>query len=384
MYPRPCDSFVVTELLAGEAAGEDIQVFSLRPPGDSRFPAGLAAVHAPVTYLRQTGAGVDELWASLRDAAAALPHLGGALPDLLRADATQAAQALELALAVHARGIRWLHAHFAAASTVTRLASLLTGVPYSLTAHAEDLLHADDLRPELRDAQHVVAPSAYTLQSLGERFGPVAAGAQCVYPGVDVAAFPYTDPDPGSRTVVAVGRMVATEGFDVLVDACAVARDRGTPFRCVIVGSGPTEAELRARLTRLDLHDHVKLAGARPLQRVSELIASAAVLAAPYVAADSDVPAAVVEAMAVGTPCVSTGVAAIPEVVREGDTGLVVPQDDPVALADALVMLLDDRELRTYLARRARALVETEFDAHRQAAVLHELRARRATVPALA
>jgi glycosyltransferase involved in cell wall biosynthesis len=179
--------------------------------------------------------------------------------------------------------------------------------------------------------------------------------------GVVVPMYRYSDPHPDSRTVVAVGRMVATEGFDVLVDACAVARDRGTPFWCVIVGSGPTEAYLRSRLSRLNLHDYVELTGAQPLHRVSELIASAAVLAVPYTANDADVPAVLVEAMAVGTPCVSTDVATLPEAVREGDTGLVVPQDDAVALADAIVLLLDDRELGTYLARRARALVETQF-----------------------
>src|SRR5262249_10197977 len=101
-------------------------------------------------------------------------------------------------------------------------------------------------------------------------------------------------------------------------------------------------------------------------------VQQAAVLVLPCViATDGDrdgLPNVLLEAMALGTPCVSTDVTGIPEVVRNGETGLMVPQHDPVALAEAVERLLVDSELRLRLAARARQLIEQEFDIRRNAA----------------
>jgi colanic acid/amylovoran biosynthesis glycosyltransferase len=84
-------------------------------------------------------------------------------------------------------------------------------------------------------------------------------------------------------------------------------------------------------------------------------------------------PTVLLEAMALGTPCVSTSVTGIPEVINDGVTGLMVPQRDPAALAVAIESLLEDPDLRVRLAGRARRLVEAEFDAHRNAAHLRDI-----------
>jgi colanic acid/amylovoran biosynthesis glycosyltransferase len=383
VYPRFSETFIVSELLAREAAGADITVFSLRPTSDSRFHDTLAAVRAPVTHVRHTRLRAADLWESLRGAAGQLPRLPHVLPDLLAADANDADQALELALLVRDRGITHLHAHFASLpTTVARLASLLTGVPYSFTAHAKDLFHADvdpeDLRKKLRDAHHIVTVSDFNARWLRERYGVAATRLHRVYNGLDLSAFPFTDPRGRDRVVVGVGRLVEKKGFEVLLDACALARDRGAPFPCILVGTGQLEEELRARVAALDLQDLVEMAGAQPRHQVKQLMASAAVLAAPcVVGADGDqdgLPTVLLEAMALGTPCVSTDVAGIREVVRHGETGLLVPQRHPAALAEALLALLDDTSgLRSRLAGPARRLVETEFDMHRQADQLDRL-----------
>jgi colanic acid/amylovoran biosynthesis glycosyltransferase len=103
---------------------------------------------------------------------------------------------------------------------------------------------------------------------------------------------------------------------------------------------------------------------------------SATVFAAPCVVGGDGnrdgLPTVLLEAMALGTPCVSTDVTGIPEVLRDGETGLMVPQHDPAALADAIERLLADPELRVGLAGRARRLVEAEFDVRRNAALLRE------------
>jgi glycosyltransferase involved in cell wall biosynthesis len=87
-------------------------------------------------------------------------------------------------------------------------------------------------------------------------------------------------------------------------------------------------------------------------------------------------PTVLLEAMALGTPCISTDVTGIPEVLHHGETGLQVPQHDPIVLADALEKLLENEELRCRLAQKARALIEAEFDIERNAASLREIFAK--------
>ena len=106
-------------------------------------------------------------------------------------------------------------------------------------------------------------------------------------------------------------------------------------------------------------------------------IASASVLAAPCVnGSDGNrdgLPTVILEAMALGTPCVSTLVAGIPEAVQDGRTGLLVPERDVDGLASAIRRLLDNTDLRCTLAASARKLVENEFDVTRNAAAVRQL-----------
>jgi glycosyltransferase involved in cell wall biosynthesis len=378
VYPRFSETFVVTEILAHEAAGLDVEIFSLRPPVDPRFHASLSEVRAPVTYLDRAEKPGD-VWSALREARPRLPGLAGELDALLAADVRDAVQAVALAQAVRARGIVHLHAHFASsAASVARLAARLAGVPYTFTAHAKDVFHAgvdhDDLRRKLAGAAATVTVSDFNLAHLRATFGRDAARAVRVYNGLDLARFPYADPGARPPTVVSVGRLVEKKGMDVLVDACALLAERGVDLRCVIVGGGELEAGLRAQVAARRLDGRVTLLGPQPQDTVRRVVASAAAFAAPcVVGADGNrdgLPTVLLEAMALGTPCVSTDVTGIPEVLRDGDTGLAVPQRDPAALAAALERLLADAALRVRLARRARALVAAEFDATRQAARL--------------
>jgi glycosyltransferase involved in cell wall biosynthesis len=129
------------------------------------------------------------------------------------------------------------------------------------------------------------------------------------------------------------------------------------------------QGELQAQIDRLGLPGQVELVGPLPQGEVMREIQRAAALAVPCVIArDGDrdgLPNVIQEALALGTPVVSTDVTGIPEVVRDGETGLQVPQRDPPALAAALDRLLADPELRVRLASGGRRLIEAEFNIHR-------------------
>jgi glycosyltransferase involved in cell wall biosynthesis len=392
VYPRFSETFVVNEILAHEAAGATVEIFALRPPTEGRFHEQLARVRAPVTYLPHHGLRAADLWGQVR-AAAADPAFWERFAPARFETVDDVAQALALADLVRQRGIAHLHAHFAtSATTVARLAARLAGVSYSFTAHAKDLYHdsvcPDDLRRKLADAAAVVTVSDYNVDYLRAQFGADAARVRRVYNGLDLERFPYQAPLGRPPRVVAVGRLVAKKGFNVLVQACAILRDQGRQIECLIVGAGECRAALEAQIAGLGLGATVRLVGPRPQGEVIELVRGGAVFAAPCVVGDDGnrdgMPTVLLEAMALGTPCVATAVTGIPELVADGVTGLLVPQRDPAALAAALARLLDDRSLGLALAEAARRQIAATFEIVQNSAALRALFAEAAGEPALA
>jgi glycosyltransferase involved in cell wall biosynthesis len=134
---------------------------------------------------------------------------------------------------------------------------------------------------------------------------------------------------------------------------------------------------LAALVDELGVSAHVKLAGPLPQGQVMELIRSAAVFAAPCVVGDDGnrdgLPTVLLEAMALGTPCVSTDVTGIPEVILHEHTGLIVRQRDPEGLSAAMLRLMDQPRLAADLATRARVLIESQFDARQTSSQLRQV-----------
>jgi glycosyltransferase involved in cell wall biosynthesis len=388
-YPRYSETFIVREILAHERAGLAIEIFALRPPIDGHFQDLIARVRADVNYLYLPAEGLfpepllagtltaNHFWSAMTQAGDALPSLWAALGELRDAQARDLYFALQLAREVRAKRLDHLHAPFASdAATVARLGARLAGVSYSFTARAKDIFHEsvqpDELRQKLRDASGVVTVSDYHLGYLRQTYGPLASHVQRIYNGLDLDEFPYETPCDRPRSIVAIGRLVEKKGFSDLIDACALLALKGCSFICRIIGSGPLKADLSAQIARLGLQDHVELVGPRPQREVIEEVQRAAALAAPcIVCQDGDrdgLPNVIQEALALGTPVISTDVTGIPEVVRHGETGLLVPQHDAPALAAALERLLSDSDLRVELATRARRFMEAEFNIHRNTA----------------
>lgn len=379
-YPRFSETFVVNEILAHEQAGINISIFALRAPVDSHFQAEIGRVRAPVTYLPGARSVRSRVfWRTLKVVMRELPGATEVIEGAGETDPCVVYQAMELALQVRDRGIHHLHAHFATSATsVARLAARLAGIRYTFTAHAKDIFHEEvddrDLRIKLSQASSVVTVSDFNVADLRRRFGRAAEGVSRIYNGLDLSDFPFAaGPRPSGR-ILAVGRLVEKKGFPFLVKACAELRARGTPFQCRIVGAGDGRAELEALIRDLEVEDLVELVGPLPRQKVLDELKRSTLLAAPCIEAstgDRDgLPTVLLEAMALGVPCVSTPVTGIPELVDDGVTGLLVPPRDPEALAHASERLLADQELAGRLARHARRRIEESFDVRRNAALL--------------
>jgi colanic acid/amylovoran biosynthesis glycosyltransferase len=381
-YPRYSETFIVNEILAHEAAGLPLEIFALRPPSDTHFQDVISRVRAPVTYLESEPRKATDFWGLLRAAGETLPNGWSALEAVQGEEMRDVYQAMLLATEALRRGITHLHAHFATVSTtVARLAARFAGIDFTFTAHAKDIFHESvdtaDLRRKLNEARAVVTVSDFNVSFLRAEHGSAAARVRRIYNGLDLERFPFLPPVDRAPRIVAVGRLVEKKGFEDLVSACALLRDRGSDFRCTIIGSGPLQSELRARIADRDLDASVELLGPRPQAEVVAHIGTASVFAAPCVdGSDGNrdgLPTVLLEAMALGTPCVSTDVTGIPEIIRDRETGLLVPQRDPRGLANGIEALLTDTGMALRLAHRARSLVETEFDIHRNTEHLRAL-----------
>ncbi len=368
-YPRYSETFIVSEILAHEAAGQPVEIFALRPPCDTHFQDAIARVRAPVTYIPNDGQKAQDLWSLLQQAGPA--GVASMLSSAAGENAHDVCQAAWLAREVRQRGIGHLHAHFATLpTTVARLAARLAGIGYTFTAHAKDIyaetVSHQDLRRKITDAAGVATVSDYNLGYLRRTFGPAAERVMRLYNGLDLSTFTYEEPRARPPVVLSVGRLVPKKGIPYLVDACERLRDRGVRFECRIIGAGPDEREIAARVTRARLGDRVRLLGPRPGAAVIDEMRQAGVFAAPCVVSpDGDrdgLPTVLLEAMALGTPCVATDVTGIPEAVKAGETGLLVGQRDAAGLAEALEQLLGDAEARVRLATRARRHIERHFD----------------------
>ena len=259
-----------------------------------------------------------------------------------------------------------LHAHFCHdATTVAWITSMLTGLPFSFTAHAKDIYqkrqNPDDLLARKIKASEFVVTctrvNADTLRGYADHPSKIHA----IYHGLDTRLF---RPGSGSVTArprfLAVGRHVAKKGFDYLLKACANLRDRGVDFELCLIGeSGDQTVELQALMEQLHLHDRVYL---EPPMRHEELAGqyrdAAAFVLPCVVMEDGDrdgIPNVMAEAMASGVPVVVTGVSGIPELVSNGVNGIIVPSRNSQALADAMSTLLDDANLRVSLGGRSQA-----------------------------
>jgi colanic acid/amylovoran biosynthesis glycosyltransferase len=259
------------------------------------------------------------------------------------------------------------------------LASKFLGISYSVQSRAHEVHRKSylyGLRENLENASFAITNSQYNRSYLQSLVGEEARDRIVkIYNGIDLNGFvPACSKEtrPQILQVLSVARLIEQKGLIYLLHACKILKDRGIPFQCEIIG-GPEEQlfinyalELRKLHRRLDLSDTVIFGGTLPFERVLEKYKSAHLFVMPSVIGEDGsrdiTPNALIEAMAMKLPVISTTVTAIPEMVEHGISGLLVPPNDEIALADAMVKLMENPALRKDLAENARRKVEDSFD----------------------
>ncbi len=385
VFPRVSETFVINEIRALEALGERIRIFSLHHP-DSAVPHGiLRELRSPVCYVEDAMPPSDkEIQRARRQLERQLSPSAALCQPLLPRKYVRLA--MVLAALVRQEGIDHLHAHFASrAGHVAVLAACLSGCPYSITAHAKDIYHRDVdarlLRLKIAWASFVVTVTDYNRRYLQELVAEIpGAGAKIVriYNGVDLTGFsPGNRPQRTPPRIVSVGRLVEKKGFRVLLEACRLLRERGYEFHCEIIGGGPEEHLLQTHILTEGLQDTVTLVGLLATEEVAERLRDATVVVLPCVpASDGNIdalPTVLLEAMATARPVVSTRMSGIPEIVVDGETGLLVSPGDAQALADSLATVLDHPADADAMGRAGRRRAERLFDLFENVAELRRL-----------
>lgn len=376
-FPVLSQVTVLNELMALREMGVQTTVISLLPPEEKIRHAIVEELWEQVIYLweaRRNRAIVlkSNLNTMLRSGWRRYEYARQLVEEIgLLRGARAFARLVDVAFQLQARGVRHLHAHFATeATSVAQALSLLSGLPFSFTAHAYDIfLDPHRLGEKMRAARFVVTVSEYNKRYLLEHRPDVPADKiHVVRPGVDLDRFSpdlRTPAEDGRFHIFCVGRLVEKKGYADLVEACRILRDQGVDFECTIVGEGPQRAALETTIARHGLKSHVSLAGAMSQEQFTPLLHRADVFVLPCVIAqngDRDaMPLAIEEAMAMGLPVVSTHILGIPELVRDG-AGILVPERDSQAVAQALLQLYRlPAEERMAMGRKGRAVVESAF-----------------------
>src|SRR3989441_10445847 len=385
-YPVISQTFCDAEMLALERRGLKLEIAWIDPPLTSLRHEHISCLPAPIhsappqeiLRISEKNAKIAGRWP--RDLVEQHERrYGPGIKACLRAR-----NALYFADFFARDGVDHVHVHFAnrAAHTAVFLKEI-SGIPFSVTAHGQDFmkdLGSDDLLREIcAAAEFVAAETDYSRELLRRRCPDSAAKIHRVYNGIDLEHFPtpvsaIVNPVP---RIISVGRLVAFKGFEHLIEACAELARRGFDFVCDIIGDGPLRDGLQAKIESLNLSRRVGLHGSLSQQAVFEKLQAADIFALASVTdaqGASDIfPTVILEAMASARPVVSTPVAGIPELVVDGQTGILVSPGDVPALTRALEQLLRDGELRLRYGRAGRARIEQHFRIQQTVAPLLQL-----------
>lgn len=385
-------TFIYKEIQRLQASGRSVSFVSMNTPSDDEVSADAADVAAATDYLDQIGflpklAGFLAQFVrhpargleSLRILLSASPMQGGR--DWARL-VYHLLEAGYLARRYRHRGFGHIHCHFINGPTsIGMFLGVLLDVPYSFTMHASMIwLDPIAFRNKLETAKFCASISEYNKRYVLETYGQeFASKIHIVHCGIDpeLPSLPAVEREDESIRLLGLGQLNPRKGFHVLIEALALLKGRERRLRCAIVGGGEQRAELERAIDTHELEELVSLEGAVPHERVKEYLSASDIFVLPCVVSDDGwrdgIPVALMEAMFHRRPVISTDILGLPELIDSGESGVLVPSNDPVALANAILELAADAQARRRMGERGREKVLESFNNEKSVAALGEL-----------
>lgn len=382
-YPRISETFISNEILLLERLGFSIRIFSMRHPREPFSHESVKQIRAEVDYLPQT------LWRPLprflyHNILLALQKPGTYVRALRTAvrrffrtrKSATLKHLLQAGYLVHrflpGTHVVHLHAHFAHSPTsVALFASQLSGLGFSFTAHAKDIYtsHPEQLREKIAMARFVVTCTEYNRRHLTRLNGKNRKEIRRIYHGIDTDLFNGSGFSPCPEApyrILTVARLTPKKGLPTVYRALKVLHDQKIPFVHTLIGDGDDREQILELRRSLGLENVTRWLGTQPHDVVLTHFRKAHLFVLGCrVAANGDrdgIPNVFLESMAMGVPVVSTRVSAVPEVVINEETGLLVSPENPQEMAQAILQLLTNAELRKRIIHKARKNVREVFD----------------------
>jgi colanic acid/amylovoran biosynthesis glycosyltransferase len=379
---EPYASFVVNEILALRQQGVRVTAFNSFRTFEQQEPSAealrLESHYFPPQYEGVVGDNLIEAIAHplsyLKAAGFMVSHQLSKRLVILSAHYARLVRALK---------IDHLHATFGTTpATIAMLTSWLSGVPYSFTCHAYDIFLPNPLLElKLKHARFMTTISQFNKRYIAEHYRETDANKiQVVYLGIDLQHWQVRERQNHNKqapNIVCVARLDTFKGHIYLVRACQLLKQRGVSFKCLLIGDGDLRSVIEAEIARLEVKDVVEITGSLTADEVQAHLREAVVFVLPSIVDELNkrdgIPVALMEAMAMGLPVISTEVSGIPELVANRQSGLLVQEKNAEALADAIAEILHDEGLRKSIRIAARAKVEEAFDLQRSAAQMIRL-----------
>jgi colanic acid/amylovoran biosynthesis glycosyltransferase len=381
-FPSFGQTFCYHEVAALERQGLKVHVYSIRRPAGEPKQDWDEQLVRRVHYLPDESVLVREVDQALR-AGKAPPEAREAVEKWGRqSDFLRLYQAIYVGMRLQQDGLRHLHAHFAGMATRTAFwIHEFFGIPYSFTAHANDIFAPRDfvvsLAKLIENAAAIVTVSDYAVRLLQNRYPESAAKIHRIYNGVDLSRFHPADFGSGIPAIVSVGRLIEKKGFTDLIAACRLLQPRGRDFRCEIIGEGPLEAALQAQIAEAGLQSVVKLVGPQTQSQIALRLANATIFVLPCTREEGggmdNLPTVILEAMAAGLPVISTPLAGVPEMVEHERSGELVPEHDPKAICAAMERCIADPVRARRFGDRGREIAREKFSIEASAQALRGL-----------
>lgn len=392
VYPRASDSFIRGEITALRNLGHTVHTFAVRRPAQDQLVSAEIRREAEATGYLLSGGGLAGMFKLLlgylllltfspRRSIQALRLAGQCRWPGIKGHGwpiAYLAEAALLARQLKAKQITHLHNHIGENSAaVAMLASVLAGIPYSLTIHGPyefDSPVKFALRLKIQQAKFVVAITHYTKAQLCRWVRPedrtkiqiVHCAVQPEFLSAPLVAL------PASPAVVCVGRLCPEKGQWVLVEALALLKRQGVSLPLTFIGDGPSRPEIEAAIARHGLQNQITLAGWRSSAEVRTAIEQSTALVLPSFA--EGLPVVIMEALALGRPVISTYIAGIPELVIDQQNGWLVPAGSVEKLAEVLGTLLKTPVDRlAAMGRAGTKQVQQQHDPRTEAAKLASL-----------